>query len=97
MFFVKFGPFAKYFKNGFKNSKGLQKSKNGDLGGTPQVQLGAILPVASNGWVACGFKNGFKRASNGSKSSQVLLNEEISLKSLRLAGPSLIWSRLKSF
>ncbi len=38
----------------------------------------------------------FKRASNGSKSSQVLLNEEIWARSLHLARPGSIWSRLKS-
>ena len=43
------------------------------------------------------LQKGFKGTSKGSKSSQVLLNEEISPRSLHLAGPSLIWSCLESF
>ena len=43
------------------------------------------------------LQKGFKMTSNGSKSSQVLLNEKISSRSLHLAGPGLIRSRLECF
>ena len=74
---------SKLAQNRFKISKALQKSKI-----APDIKHSKMDPLE--------LQKGFKMTSNGFKSSQVLLNEEIWARSLHLARLGLIWSRLKS-